>query len=311
MLRSLIKHPKTRRDNTSYKALFGIALLYTTTEAIAGPLDYNRVNLTADMLFNDEDTSQVINLNINERLENGFFYVLNPAATFVESENIKSLHAAWGYSHKASNVDFALSLAGTREWLSSGSADTEKTYHAKLTLPLATNFYVELGYKNTFLEDYTSESYSLGLEGGKVDGFQWELTTQPKENDENLRADFYIPTQRDGKWVIGASVINSETLSYGIHGGYHWLFGATTPRKAAAIVPLAASAVAENDPEGVDPIAPERIDEFAGIEDKILEELQQMEADAADMEPVIDDSSHDSDPSQADDYDDDLDFLFE
>lgn len=331
------------------KKLLTAALILTGASAIAGPLDYNRINLTGEMLFDDDDDAQAINFTLNERLENGFFYEINAFAVFIDSEDVKTLQGVWGYSFEADNVDFALSLVGNRIWSSVGVAETVKTYNAELTLPLASNLYLEAGYTNTFLEDFKSEDYKLSLEGGKFDGFQWELTTQPKEDDENLRADFYIPTSRDGKWVVGASVINSDDVTYGIHGGYHWIFGAAAPRKtsAAAIAPAAAKekpAPVVNDNEAVDPIAPDRIDgneefietseaEFEqmeadaqAMEAKGNEEADRMQADADDMEaeaeqaeeeysdsdeeePTSQPASSSSEPE--DDYDDDLDFLFE
>lgn len=329
------------------KILLGAAILLSGTHAIAGPLDYNRINLTGHLLFNDNTDAQVINFTLNERIDNGFFYEINSSATFVESEDVKTLQGVWGYSFQADNVDFALSLDGTRAWLSSGGAETIKNYNAELTIPLASNLYIELDYRNTFLEDFKSEGYSLSLEGGREDGFQWELTTDPKADDENLVADFYIPTPRDGKWVIGFDLINSDDVTYGIHGGYHWLFGAAAPRKAA-VAPAAAtrdSKPVENEPEAVDPIAPERDDEFAEFVDKSDAEMDQLEAEAkakeAEAEAKADemeadkaeaeesfsddaaDESADDSSSEApsssssnsapagEEYDEDLDFLFE
>lgn len=313
------------------KKLLGAALILTGASAIAGPLDYNRINLTGNLLFADDNDSQAINFSLNERLDGGFFYEINSSVTVVDSEDLKTLQGVWGYSFKADNVDFGFSLIGTRGWKSTGGAETVKHYNAELTLPLASNLYVEVGYINTFIEDYKEETYALSLEGGKFDGFQWELSSQPKADDENLKADFYIPTSRDGKWVIGASVVNSEGIAYGIHGGYHWIFGADAPRKAspaaAAVIQANTGTPAKpvvNNEEAVDPIAPERIDEYAGMEDKSAEEIDRMQADAesaeddetedeteADEEEAEDSKPSSSKPTAEEYQDDDLDFLFE
>lgn len=324
------------------KPLLGAALIIASAGVIAGPLDYNRINLTGELKFADENDSQALNFSLNERTDSGYFFEINAEIDAVDSENTKELQGVWGYSFKADNVDFALSLVGTRQWESTGGATTEKTYNAELTLPIVSNLYLELDYRNTFLEDYKSESYKLSLEGGEFDGFQWEVSTLPKADDSNLTADFYIPTAGDGKWVVGISYVDADESLVGVSGGYHWIFGATAPRKAKAATAIApansdtAPEPAGADEEAVDPIAPERIDEYAGMEDKSPEEIRDLkaggensnntpeedgtEAAQSDDETTADDSANDSESANEsseesdpveEDYDDELDFLFD
>lgn len=101
-----------------------------------------------------------------------------------------------------------------------------------------------------------------------------------------------------------------------------------SPAKAAAVMPTNTGTPAKpvvNNEEAVAPIPAERIDEYAGMEDKSAEEMDRMQADAekaeddemeyetgADEEEAVDSKPSSSTPAAAEEYQDNhLDFFFE
>lgn len=211
------------------KTLFAAALLGCSSLVSAGPLDWQRVQIAAEHQYGDNDfTRNSLAGHYNGRADNGFFYEagLSFSSAKANSSDIESqeIDIAAGYVFSADRVELALSLSGNRQWadtnnglVTTSASESETRYRGELSVPLAKNLYLELDYSNTIGEDYKSETYLIGFEGGTFDRFAWEISVDPKEESGFVAA--YFPAGQHNAFIsvshTSDGVIDPITVSAG------------------------------------------------------------------------------------------------